>query len=70
MNYRIEGDNLPVVLIDLEAGEEITCEAGAMSWMDDEIEMRTEAGGLGKMFGRLLTNESAFLNHYVAQRDG
>jgi len=70
MNYRIEGDNLPVVLIDLEAGEEITCEAGAMSWMDDEIEMRTEAGGLGKMFGRLLTNESAFLNHYVAHRDG
>ena len=33
-------------------GEEITCEAGSMSWMDDGIKMETKAGSLGKMFGR------------------
>ena len=43
MNYKIEGGNLPVVLIQLEAGEQVVCEGGSMSWMDDEIEMKTEA---------------------------
>ena len=70
MKYQIAGDSLPVVKIWMEAGEKITCEAGAMSWMDDEIEMQTEAGGLGKMFSRMLTNESMFLNHYTAKRGG
>ena len=62
MNYRIDGDNLPVLKVRLSAGEQIECEAGAMSWMDDEIEMQTKAGGLGRMFGRMFTNESAFTN--------
>ena len=70
MQYKIEGDSLPVVKVLMEPGEKITCEAGAMSWMDDEIEMQTEAGGIGKMFSRLLTNESMFLNHYTAKRRG
>ncbi|MBQ5951325.1 MAG: AIM24 family protein [Lachnospiraceae bacterium] len=70
MEYRIVGDNLPVLLLQLHVGEKVTCEAGAMSWMDDEIEMQTEAGGLGKMFGRLVTGEKMFQNHYVARRDG
>ena len=51
MNYRIDGDNLPVLKVRLSAGEQIECEAGAMSWMDDEIEMQTKAGGPGRMFG-------------------
>ena len=33
MKYEIKGDNLPVVLCHLEAGEEMTCEGGSMSWM-------------------------------------
>ncbi len=70
MKYTIEGGNLPVLKVMLEAGERIDCEAGAMSWMDDEVEMQTSAGGLGKMFGRMLTNESAFMNSYVANRAG
>ncbi len=70
MNYRIDGDNLPVLKVRLSAGEQIECEAGAMSWMDDEIEMQTKAGGLGRMFGRMFTNESAFTNTYAARRDG
>lgn len=70
MNYKIEGDSLPVLKILLEPGEAVDCESGAMSWMDDEIEMQTSAGGIGKMFGRMFTNESAFLNRYIARRQG
>ena len=70
MKYEIKGGNLPVLLIHLDAGEMIECEAGAMSWMDEGIEMQTQGGGLGKMFGRLLTNESAFVNHYTARVAG
>ena len=70
MTYEICGGSLPVVKIHMEAGEIIQCEKGAMSWMDDEIEMSTEGGGVGKMFGRLITGESAFMNKYVAKRAG
>lgn len=70
MRYQISGDNLPVLKVQLNAGEAIQCEAGAMSWMDNEIEMQTTAGSLGKMFGRLLTNENAFMNTYIANRPG
>lgn len=70
MQYKVEGGNLPVLKILLEAGEQIECEAGAMSWMDNEIEMQTTAGGIGKMFGRMLTNERAFMNTYRANQSG
>ena len=70
MNYEIKGGNLPVLLCQLDAGEEMMCEGGAMSWMDDEIEMKTQGGGVGKMFGRMLTGESLFQNKYVANRPG
>lgn len=70
MTYTIDGGNLPVLKVQLSAGETIECEAGAMSWMDDEIEMNTEAGSFGKMLGRMFTKESAFMNRYYATRDG
>ena len=70
MQYNIEGGDLPVLKILLEAGEQIQCEAGAMSWMDEGIEMQTTAGGLGKMLGRMFTHESAFMNTYVANQSG
>lgn len=70
MRYMIDGGNLPVLKIQLEKGEVVECESGAMAWMDDEIEMQTSGGGLGKMFGRMLTRESAFTNTYIAKRDG
>ncbi|MCQ2508096.1 MAG: TIGR00266 family protein [Dorea sp.] len=70
MQYKIDGGNMPVLKVRLESGEAIKCEAGAMAWMDDEIEMQTTGGGLGKMFGRMMTKENAFLNTYFAKRDG
>lgn len=70
MQYEISGETLPVVKIRLQEGESIVCESGAMSWMDDEIEMQTSAGGIGKMFGRMITKENAFLNTYIAKKAG
>ena len=70
MRYNVEGDNLPVLKVYLEAGEQIQCEAGAMSWMDEGIVMQTQGGGLGKMLGRAFTGENMFLNEYVAERPG
>lgn len=70
MNYSISGDSLPVLKVQLGQGENIQCEAGAMSWMDEGIQMQTNAGGIGKMLGRAFTGEGMFLNTYVAERAG
>ena len=58
---------MPVVVCQLDAGETVICEAGAMSWMPPNMEMQTSAGGLGKMFGRMFSGESAFQNRYVSK---
>lgn len=66
MKYSIEGEPLPVVICNLEAGEKMITESGAMSWMSPNMKMETTGGGVGKMFGRMLSGESLFLNHYTA----
>ena len=70
MEYKIVGDNLPAVVITLAPGETIQCESGSMSWMDSGIKMETKTGGLGKMFGRMISGESLALNHYTAETGG
>ncbi len=70
MRYEIKGNDLPVVICQLEQGEEMMCEGGSMSWMDDGIEMQTEGGGLGKIFGRVFTGEKMFKNRYIARKSG
>ena len=66
MKYSIEGTPLPVAICELEAGEAMITERGAMSWMSPNMKMETQGGGLGKMFGRMLNGESAFVNLYTA----
>lgn len=70
MEYKIIGDNLPAVVIKLAPGETIQCESGSMSWMDSGIKMETKTGGLGKMFGRMISGETLALNHYTATEGG
>ena len=70
MQYDIIGGNLPAVICKLDGGEGISCQSGAMSWMTRNIKMMTKGGGIGKMFGRALSGESMFLNHYVAESAG
>ena len=68
MRYSIEGEPLPVVILETEANETILTQRGAMSWMSSNMQMETNTagGGLGKLFGRALTGESIFLNRYTS----
>lgn len=67
MKYEIRGGNLPFVLCNLENGETMFTESGAMSWMSPNMKMETTSnGGVGKAFGRLVSGESLFMNRYTA----
>lgn len=66
IRYEIEGGHLPVVICYPEMGQTLCTESGAMSWMSPNMKMETNTGGgLKKVFGRLLSGESIFLNEYT-----
>ena len=68
MQYKIEGTPMPVVVCTLENGETMITESGAMSWMTPNMKMETTSGGgVGKIFSRMVSGESLFLNRYTAQ---
>lgn len=68
MKYQILGETLPVVICELDAGEQMITEKGAMSWMSPNMQMETTTnGGLGKALGRAFTGEAMFQNIYTAQ---
>lgn len=68
IRYEIEGGHLPVVVCYPEMGQTLCTEKGAMSWMSPNMKMdTTSGGGLKKMFGRLLSGESMFMNEYTPQ---
>jgi len=68
MQYEIKGTPLPVVIMNLQAGEKIKTDQGAMSWMSPNMSMSTNAGGsIGKAFGRMFSGESMFQNVYTCQ---
>ncbi|MBQ2640562.1 MAG: TIGR00266 family protein, partial [Lachnospiraceae bacterium] len=67
MKYQIIGEPMPAVICDVENGETLVCEAGAMSWMSPNMQMETTGGGVGKVFGRMFSGENMFQNRYTAQ---
>ena len=68
IKYEIEGGSLPVLICHPEAGQTIVTQRGAMSWMSPNMIMDTNTGGgIKKMFGRMFTGESLFLNEYTAE---
>ena len=68
IKYQIEGGNLPVVICYPEQGQTLCTESGAMSWMSPNMRMETNTGGgIKKVFGRLFSGESIFLNEYTAE---
>lgn len=67
MKYTIEGAPLPIVICDLDAGETMITEKGAMSWMTPNMKMETVGGGVGKMVGRMFSGEAMFQNRYTAE---
>lgn len=76
VDYEIFGNDMQVVEVELDMGETIIAEAGAMNWMEDDIvyeaKMGDGSGGdeglMGKLFSagkRALTGESLFLTHFT-----
>lgn len=66
IDYNIYGNDMQVVEIELDAGEGVRAEAGAMLYMDGGIEMQTSSGGgLFKGFKRMLTGESFFITTFL-----
>lgn len=41
MRFNIEGEPMPVVVCELESGEMMITEKGAMSWMSPNMQMNT-----------------------------
>ena len=81
IDYEIIGDDMQVVEVELDKGETVIAEAGAMSWMDAGISFEAKMGdgtevkgGFGNaIFGmgkRLLTGESLFLTHFTSRTEG
>ncbi len=70
MRYELKGGAFPVVVCQLEHGEQMKTERGSMVWMSPNMQMETRGGGLGRMFARAFSGESMFQNLYTAQGAG
>jgi len=66
IDYKIFGDDMQTVEVELDPGEGVRAEAGAMMYMEDGIEMQTSTGGgMFKGFKRMVTGESFFITTYL-----
>jgi len=78
IDYKIIGEDIQIVEIELDPRETVIAEAGAMIYMHDGIQFETRMGdgsqassgflGMLKQAGsRLLTGESLFMTHFTNQ---
>lgn len=66
IDYVIHGDDMQTVEIELDPGEGVRAEVGAMMFMEDGIEMQTSTGGgLFRGFKRMITGESFFITTFL-----
>ncbi|OHB25829.1 MAG: TIGR00266 family protein [Desulfuromonadaceae bacterium GWC2_58_13] len=81
VDYEIVGDDVQMVKIELDPGETVIAEAGAMNYMEDGIVFEArmgdgsgeEQGLMGKLFNagkRVVTGESLFMTHFTNQGRG
>ncbi len=71
IDYKIYGDDMQLVEIELDPGEAVRAEAGAMMYMEDGIEMQTSTGGgMFKGFKRMFTGESFFITTFLYNGSG
>jgi len=65
MKYSIIGDNLQMVVMEIQDGEELYGQAGSMVYMSANMDMQAKArGGILKGLGRKLAGESFFMQEY------
>lgn len=78
VDYEIVGDDMQMVVVELDPGETVVAEAGAMTYMEEGIAYATRLGDgsepdrgfLGRLFDagkRALTGESLFMTHFSNQ---
>jgi uncharacterized protein (TIGR00266 family) len=66
MKYRITGDNLQIVTIELNPTEKVYAEAGAMIHMSGNMQMEAKArGGIMKGFKRMLAGETFHMTEFT-----
>ncbi len=81
IDYKILGDDMQIVEVELDPGETVIAEAGAMSYMEEGIVYEARMGDgsepqqgmLQQLFsaaGRKLTGESLFMTHFTNQGTG
>ncbi len=65
IDYKIYGDDMQIVEIELDPNEAVRAEVGAMMFMEDGIEMQTgTGGGILKGFRRMLTGDGFFITTF------
>ena len=81
IDYELIGDDLQIIEIELDQGETVIAEAGAMNYMEDGIDFEARLGDgsiadqgmLGKLLDmgkRAITGESLFLTHFTNRAAG
>jgi uncharacterized protein (TIGR00266 family) len=76
VDYDVLGDDIQIVEVELDPGETVIAEAGAMNYMDDGITFEAkmgdgsqpDSGFFGKLMSagqRVLTGESVFMTHFT-----
>ena len=71
IDYTIIGDDMQIVEIELDPGEGVRAEAGAMMYMENKILMQTGTdGGVFRGFKRMVTGESFFITTFLFNGTG
>lgn len=76
VDYEIFGDDLQIVEVELDPGETVIAEAGAMNYLEQDIQFEAKMGDgsqpnegfMGKLLAvgkRALTGESIFMTHFT-----
>ncbi|WP_455216644.1 TIGR00266 family protein [Kaarinaea lacus] len=76
LDYRIIGHDMQMLEVELDPGETVIAEAGAMTYMEDQVSFETKMGDgsqpdqglMGKLFSagkRMITGESLFMTHFT-----
>ena len=75
VDFQIVGDDMQMVIIELDPGETVIAEAGAMNYMEENIVFEAKMGDgsqpdqglMGKLLSagkRAITGESLFMTHF------
>ena len=81
IDYTIIGDDMQIVEIELDTGETVVAEAGAMNYMNDGISFEARMGDGSQIRGgfmeqlmkaglRALSGESLFMTHFTNEAEG